>query len=295
MGGARATAIQADPDAPPAALVGAQWLDEHLGDPNVRIVEVDVSPAAYNEWHIDGAVLWNVYADLKDGDYRLVDEASIGRLFAGSGIAPDSTVVFYGYAPALGVWLMRLYGHGDARVLDCRKGTWRDDGRPWTNEVRPPATTHYPLAGENSGIRAHTGEVEAAIADPGRTIVDVRSGPEFRGERFWPSGGSEAGGRAGHVPSALHLPIDDLYDERGSFRNATELRQLFAPVDPDGHDELICYCTIGGRASTAWFVLSQLLGRTNVRVYDGSWAEWGRLPTTPVSREPDRVDAKSNP
>ena len=80
-------------------------------DPHVRVVEVDVSPAAYDDWHIDGAVLWNVYADLKDADYRLVDTAALERLVARSGIGPDSTVVFYGYAPALGLWLMKLYGH----------------------------------------------------------------------------------------------------------------------------------------------------------------------------------------
>jgi thiosulfate/3-mercaptopyruvate sulfurtransferase len=94
----------------------------------------------------------------------------------------------------------------------------------------------------------------------------------------------EPGGRAGHVPSAVHQPIDGLYREDGSFRSAAELRALFAPDVLDGDDELITYCTIGGRASTAWFVLRYLLGRDNVRVYDGSWAEWGRMAGTPVER-----------
>ena len=79
--------------------------------PIVRVVEVDVSPAAYDDWHIDGAVLWNVYTDLKDADYRTVGTAALERLVARSGIGPDSTVVFYGYAPAVGLWLMKLYGH----------------------------------------------------------------------------------------------------------------------------------------------------------------------------------------
>jgi thiosulfate/3-mercaptopyruvate sulfurtransferase len=93
----------------------------------------------------------------------------------------------------------------------------------------------------------------------------------------------EPGGRAGHVPSAVHQPVDGLYREDGSFRSAGELRALFAPEVLDGDGELITYCTIGGRAATAWFVLTQLLGRDRVRVYEGSWAEWGRLPGVPVA------------
>src|SRR6201996_986438 len=107
------------------ALAGRQWLAAHLHDPLVRVVEVDVSPAAYNDWHIDGATLWNVYADLKDADYRLVDATALERLFKSSGIEPDSTVVCYGYAPALGLWLMKLYGHRDVRILNCSRDTWR--------------------------------------------------------------------------------------------------------------------------------------------------------------------------
>jgi thiosulfate/3-mercaptopyruvate sulfurtransferase len=94
----------------------------------------------------------------------------------------------------------------------------------------------------------------------------------------------EPGGRAGHVPSAAHQPIDGIYDLDGSFRSPAELRGLFSPAVLDSGCELITYCTIGGRATTAWFVLTHLLGRDGVRVYDGSWAEWGRATDTPVER-----------
>jgi thiosulfate/3-mercaptopyruvate sulfurtransferase len=116
------------------------------------------------------------------------------------------------------------------------------------------------------------------------SLVDVRTVPEFRGECFWPSGGLEEGGRAGHIPSAVHLPVGELHDRDGSFLSAAELRQQFSPIELSAADELITYCTIGGRASTAWFVLTYLLGRDHVRVYDGSWAEWGRMVGTPVAR-----------
>ena len=265
-------------------LVDPGWLAGHLGDPSLRVVEVDVSPAAYDDWHIDGAVLWNVYQDLKDADYRLVDTTALDRLVARSGIGPDSTVVFYGYAPAMGLWLMELYGHRDARILDCSRDGWRAGGHPWSTSVTQPAAGRYRLGEEDQRIRADRAAVQHAVAEPGTTLVDVRSEAEYRGERFWPSGGLEPGGRAGHVPSAVHQPIDGLYDEHGSFRPAADLRSVFSSIDLDGGGELITYCTIGGRAATAWFVLTRLLGRERVRVYDGSWAEWGRTAGTPVER-----------
>jgi thiosulfate/3-mercaptopyruvate sulfurtransferase len=278
------TAPTRGPGAGADVLVGPGWLEAHLHDPAVRVVEVDVSRLDHDEWHIDGAVLWDVYRDLKDADYRLAGAAGVERLLARSGIHPDSTVVFYGYAPAMGLWLMKLYGHADVRILDCSRDAWLSEGRPRDSSATGPAAAGYVLHEEGNRLRADHIAVGNAIGDPGTTIVDVRSAEEYRGERFWPSGGMEPAGRAGHVPSAVHQPIDGLYDDRGSFRSGTDLRGVFSAIDLDGDDDLITYCTIGGRACTAWFVLTYLLGRDHVRVYDGSWAEWGRMAGTPVER-----------
>ena len=272
---------------PPVAgrvLVDAAWLAARLDDPAVRVVEVDVSRRAYDEWHIDGAVLWDVYRDLKDAGYRLTDAAATEALLDRSGIGPDTTVVFHGYAPALGFWLMKVYGHQDVRILDCSREAWRDEGHPVSSRPSEPSAAGYVLPDPDPRLRAGHAAVRDAIGRRGSTLLDVRSWDEYRGERFWPSGGLEPGGRPGHVPSAVHQPIDGLYDERGAFRDAAALRGVFSAVDLDGGDELITYCTIGGRACTAWFVLSYLLGRDRVRVYDGSWAEWGRMAGTPVER-----------
>jgi thiosulfate/3-mercaptopyruvate sulfurtransferase len=277
------TRQSAQPPARDSVLVDPAWLEAHLHDPAVRVVEVDVNRLGYDEWHIDGAVLWNVYGDLKDAGYRTADAAALGRLAARSGIGPDSTVVFYGYAPALGFWLMKLHGHADVRILDCSRDAWRDDGRPCSSAPAEPAATDYVLPGPGTGLRADLTAVRTAIGAPDATILDVRTREEYLGERFWPSGGMEPGGRAGHVPSAVHQPIDGLHDDRGSFRSAADLQAVFSAISP-GDSELITYCTIGGRASTAWFVLTYLLGHDRVRVYDESWAEWGRRANTPVER-----------
>jgi thiosulfate/3-mercaptopyruvate sulfurtransferase len=269
----------------PEVLVDTEWLQSHLGDSNVCIVEVDVSPSAYADGHIPGAVLWNVYKDLKNPDYQLVDRAAIEELIQRSGINRESIVVFYGYAPTMGYWLVKLYGHPQARVLNASRATWQREGRPWTAEAPAPEMTSYRLPEADERIRAEQSMVRNAIDASGRTILDVRTEPEYRGERFWPSGGMEEGGRAGHIPSALHVPIDGVLDENGVFLAAPALQQHFADVHFEAGEEVISYCTIGGRACTAWFILSQLLGHEETRVYDGSWAEWGREASTPVTTD----------
>ena len=263
-------------------LVDTAWLAGQLDNPKVRVVEVAVSNRAYDEGHIPGAVVWNVYADLKDADYRLVDTPAIERLLAKSGIDGDTLVVFYGYAPAFGFWLMRLYGHANARLLDASRETWQAEGRPWSAAVPTPTSTDYRLAGEDNRVRVRHTELEQVLGDPNWFIADVRTSAEYDGERFWPSGGMEPGGRAGHVPGARHVPLEGLYDGRGAFREDEDLRRVFETIDAGEGVSVVPYCTVGGRATTAWFVLTNLLGRDRVRVYDGSWAEWGRLPAAPV-------------
>ncbi len=164
-----------DRGADAGVLVEPGWLEAHLHDPAVRVVEVDVSRLGYDEWHIDGAVLWDVYRDLKDAGYRLADTAALERLLARSGIGPDSTVVFYGYAPAMGFWLMKLYGHADVRILNCSRDAWRGEGRPGSNSVTEPAAVSYVLREENEQLRAdHTSGAER----------DRRSGSDHRRRPF---------------------------------------------------------------------------------------------------------------
>ncbi|MCU1472256.1 sulfurtransferase [Amnibacterium sp.] len=277
--------------APPAApepdpvLVDSRWLREHLEDPGLQVVEVDVSAAAYDAGHLEGAVLWNVYTDLKDADYATVDDVGFERLLRRSGITPLTTVVCVGHASAFGFWLLRRFGHRDVRILDGspRHDLLVGDGG-LVQAVTHPSPSVYVLGEADEQMRASRDRVTLALDDPSVMIVDVRTDAEFRGDAFWPSGGSQPDGRAGHVPSARHVPIGGLKDERGRFRDTGVLREVFADLDLGGDSPIIVYCTVGGRAATAWFVLTHLLGRTKVAVYDGSWAEWGRTPTAPVAR-----------
>src|SRR4029077_20481600 len=161
--------VRNEPAADAGVLVDAAWLDAHLHDPAVRVVEVDVSRRAHDEWHIEGAVLWDVYRDLKDADYQLIGTAATMSLLARSGIGPRSVVVFHGYAPALGFWLMKLHRHQDVRILDCSRGAWRDEGHPVSSRPSEPAATGYVLPAPHPGPPASRSPPRPVTSCPHQT------------------------------------------------------------------------------------------------------------------------------
>jgi thiosulfate/3-mercaptopyruvate sulfurtransferase len=270
-------------------LADPHWIAAHLGDPAVRLIEVDVNDAAYGDGHIPGAVLWNAYGDLRHPDYDPIDSAQLASLLSAAGVTPEMTVVFYGYAAYLGFWLMKRLGHERVRLMDGARDRWVGDGHAWSIEVPTPEPSSYTPVREDGDIAVSREALEASIGDPDTVILDVRSKAEFDGERFWPSGAREGAGRAGHVPGAAHVPVDLLRDEGGLLksaeelgRRAEELRRLYESAGVVPERDIAVYCTIGNRASQVWFVLKYVLGYPTVRVYYGSWAEWGSLADTPV-------------
>jgi thiosulfate/3-mercaptopyruvate sulfurtransferase len=262
-------------------LVDPAWIAARLDDPMVRVIELDVSGAAYNEGHIPGAVLWNAYSDLRHPDYTPIDQVELESLLSRSGLTPETTIVFYGYGQYLGFWLMKSYGHDQVRLMDGGRDRWADAGHLWSTEVPTPSLSLYPLSDERTDIFASR-EVVRTIPEPETVILDVRSQAEFDGERFWPSGATEDAGRPGHIPSAVHVPFEVLRTEDGTFKSVHELRRLYQEEGVVPERGVVAYCTIGNRASQVWFVLRYLLGYTEVGVYYGSWAEWGTLTDTPV-------------
>ena len=271
-------------DAETGVLVDPDWVSERLGDPNVRLVEVDVSRASYDGGHVPGAVLWNAYEDLRHPDYDPVGAIELERVLSRSGVASDTTVVFYGYAAHLGFWLLRAHGHERVRLLDGTRDRWERTGHGWSTDVPAPAPTAYTLPVSRSEVPPSAEAVRAMIRRPDELILDVRSQAEYDGERFWPSGATEGAGRAGHIPGAVHLPIELLRGEAGSFKSTTKMRQILRDRQVAPDRRVVAYCTIGNRASQAWFALRYLLGYPQATVYYGSWAEWGSRDDSPIDR-----------
>lgn len=263
-------------------LVDPAWIEGHLDNPAVRLVEVDVSPAAYQAGHIPGAVLWNAYSDLRRPDYRPVESGALADLLSRSGIDRSSTIVLYGYGAYLGFWLMKSIGHERVLLMDGPREQWERAGYRWSQSVKVPDHGVYPLPEDDATVVASRDKVIALIDDPKGLVLDVRSREEFEGERFWPSGAAEDAGRAGRVPGAVHLPFDLLLDERRRLKTSSEIQTICDAHGVDAGRRVVTYCTIGNRASLVWFALKYRLCFPHVAVYYGSWVEWGKLTDTPI-------------
>ncbi|MCS5496855.1 sulfurtransferase [Cnuibacter physcomitrellae] len=297
--------VAADPSpdfagyAHPERLVSTEWLQAHLEDPEVVVVESDEDVLLYETGHIPGAVKIDWHTDLNDPVLRdYVDGAGFAALVGGKGISRDSTVVIYGdknnWWAAYALWVFTLFGHEDVRLLDGGRDLWIAQGRPVTTDRTERAAVEYPVVErDDSRIRAFKDDVLAHLGSP---LIDVRSPEEYTGERTTAPAYPEEGAlRAGHIPSAANVPWGKAAAEDGTFKRIDDLNALYREgAGLSGDEPVIAYCRIGERSSHTWFVLTHLLGLPDVRNYDGSWTEWGSAVRVPIvtGAEPGQVPAK---
>jgi thiosulfate/3-mercaptopyruvate sulfurtransferase len=275
----------------PERLVSTEWLAEHLDEPGLVVVESDEDVLLYETGHIPGSVRIDWHVDLQDPVTRdYLDGESFAELLSTKGVGRDDTVVFYGdnfnWWAAYALWVFRLFGHEDVRLLNGGRQKWQEEGRPLTTDaVERPATEYPVVERDDEPIRAFREDVSEHIGD-GLPLVDVRSPEEYRGELLhMPNYPQEGALRGGHIPGAANVPWKRAANEDGTFKSTDELRAIY--VDEQGlaaDDQVIAYCRIGERSSHTWFVLSHLLGFSDVRNYDGSWTEWGNLVRAPIEK-----------
>jgi thiosulfate/3-mercaptopyruvate sulfurtransferase len=268
-------------------LVSADWVEQHLDDPEVVLVEVDEDTSAYDKNHIKNAVRLDWKADLQDPVRRdFVNKEQFEALLSAKGIGKDDTVVLYGgnnnWFAAYAYWYFKLYGHDDVRLLDGGRKIWELESRELVDDVAQRQPTEYRAGDPNLAIRAFRDEVVEAIGK--KNLVDVRSPDEYAGRLLAPAHlPQEQAQRGGHIPTALNIPWSKAANDDGTFRSDADLRTLYNEAGVDLDTDTIAYCRIGERSAHTWFVLHELLGVANVKNYDGSWTEYGSLVGVPIT------------
>jgi thiosulfate/3-mercaptopyruvate sulfurtransferase len=274
----------------PEVLVDTDWVAQHLKDPKIRLLELDVDTTAYDSGHIPGAVGWNWTRDTQQPLRRDIPEkTAFEQLLSRSGVANNTTVILYGdsnnWFASFGFWLMKLYGHEDVRLMNGGRKKWVEEQRPMTTDAPTVQPASYHVRQQKPDLRALRDLVNDSVGKAGRAMVDVRSPKEYSGELLAPENLPQEGAqRGGHIPGAVNIPWSQAVLEDGTFKPVDELAQLYGSKGVTADKEIIAYCRIGERSSHTWFVLSYLLGYPKVRNYDGSWTEWGSLIGAPIER-----------
>jgi thiosulfate/3-mercaptopyruvate sulfurtransferase len=270
-------------------LVETNWVEEHLDDDSIRIVEVDENPALYEECHIPGAIGFDWKKDLQDQVKRdFLGPGEFGELMGSRGISNQHTIVLYGdrnnWFAAYTYWYFRYYGHDNVLLVNGPREKWISEGRPVSTDVPSYEPATFDAKAGDDSIRALRDEVMGTLGGSTK-LVDVRSPAEYSGELIAMAGYEQEGAqRAGHIPGAASVPWAQAVKEDGTFKDADELRELYGGKGVINGDPIIAYCRIGERSAHTWFVLHELLGEQDVKNYDGSWTEWGNMVNVPIEK-----------
>ncbi|MEO6236198.1 MAG: sulfurtransferase [Vicinamibacterales bacterium] len=287
-----ATPIEERGYANPGVLVSTDWVEQHLEDPKVRVIESNEDTLLYPSGHVPGAVHVDWTTDLNDQTRRdYISREGFEALMSRIGATGDTTVVFYGdknnWWACYAFWVFQLFGHTNAKVMDGGRLKWEKESRAMSRDVPSyPKTQYRSRERDDAPHRAYRDEVLSHLKQQGQ-LVDVRSPEEYAGTRMhMPDYPNEGALRGGHIPGAKSVPwARAINPDEGTFKAAADLKKLYLEdnqLSPE--KETIAYCRIGERSSHTWFALKYLLGFKNIRNYDGSWTEWGNTVGVPIEK-----------
>lgn len=274
-------------------LVSCEWLADHLDDDAIRVIEVTSAEddAQYREGHIPGAAWWFWKDALwHDSDRQFVTPDEVAESLSIIGVTPQTTIVLYGIPFQYGTyafWVLKMAGHQDIRLLDGGITRWKAEGRPLEQDAPTFEAAYYPVSDANTSSRVGRDNVLEGLNSEGRILLDVRSPEEYEGERVSPPPNFDHGAeRKGRIPGARHLFFRELLNEDDTLKSPDQLRRQFARVGirPDSTEEIVTYCRLSHRATLAWFAMEHVLGLEKVRIYDGSWTEWGSIVGFPIEK-----------
>ncbi len=274
----------------PDVLVSTEWVADHLGDANIKIMESNEDVLLYDVGHIPGAIKIDWPTELQDQLVRnYVGKDKFQQLLSEKGISNDTTIVFYGdrsnWWACYAFWTFKVLGHENCLIMNGGRQKWMDEDREVTKDIPSYPKTDYKVAATNESIRAYRDDVLKHIGSS-KPLIDVRSPKEYSGELLHMEAYPQEGAlRGGHVPGAANIPWATAANEDGTFKSADELKEIYeGKAGLKEGDDIIAYCRIGERSSHTWFVLTYLLGFEGVRNYDGSWTEWGNLIKAPIEK-----------
>jgi thiosulfate/3-mercaptopyruvate sulfurtransferase len=266
----------------PDALVDTAWLEEHLNDADLAIVEVDEDTSAYEKGHIPNAISINWETELHDLPRRdFISSQQLAKLLGDKGISSDQTIILYSgnnnWFASYAYWLFQYRGVDKIKLLNGGRKKWELESRSLDQEQPARKSATFSVGSERPEIRIFRDDVLKRVSGEG-AWVDVRSPEEFRGELLAPPHlPQEQAQVPGHIPGASNITWSKTVTEDGTFKRTDELRKLYEAEGVTADKDVVTYCRIGERSSHSWFVLTELLGFKNVKNYDGSWTEYGSL------------------
>ncbi|MDQ3878849.1 MAG: sulfurtransferase [Actinomycetota bacterium] len=274
----------------PDALVETDFVEQHLDDSSIVLVEVDEDTHAYEKGHIPGAIALDWETELHDTPRReFVSAEGLAKLLGEKGISNDQTIVLYSgnnnWFASYAYWLFKYRGVENVKLLNGGRKKWELESKLLTQDEPNRQPTTYTIGSEKPELRIFRDEVLKRVEGPA-AWVDVRSPEEFRGERtHMPEYPQEGVLRGGHIPGAHSVPWKRAANDDGTFKAVPDLKAIYeGEIGLNPEDDIVVYCRIGERSSHTWFVLQQLLGYPTIRNYDGSWTEWGNSVRVPIEK-----------
>ena len=274
----------------PEVLVSTDWVLENKDKDGIKIVESNEDILLYEVGHIEGAIKLDWETELQDSLIRdYVNQENFEALMSSKGISQDDTVVFYGdksnWWACYALWTFKIYGHENCLIMNGGRQKWLDENKPVVKDVPSNPASDYKVSAVNNKIRAFRDDVKAH-SDQKKPLIDVRSPKEYSGELLHMEAYPQEGAlRGGHIPNAASVPWATAANEDGTFKSADELVEIYQNgAGLKSGDDVVAYCRIGERSSHTWFVLTYLLGFSDVKNYDGSWTEGGNLVQAPIEK-----------
>lgn len=273
------------------SLVSTEWLFSHLDAPDVRVVDASWympasgrdAKAEYAAAHIPGAVHFDLEA-ISDPHASAPHMLPPPEMFSSRvrrlGLGNGNKIVCYDgsglFSAARAWWMFKTMGHRDVAVLDGGFPKWRSEGKPVEDLPARPRERHF-IARPNNALVRSIDDVKVVCENGSCQIIDARSAERFAGVAPEPREGM----RAGHIPGSTNVPYSAVLKADGTFKPADELRSTFAEAGLDPTKPVITTCGSGVTACILMLAL-ELIGKTDVAVYDGSWSEWGARQDVPV-------------